>query len=300
MKQVVEILNRKTFLRLKNNQLKLYDSLEDTEYASVPIEDIEVLILSNRESVYSHQILVYLSEKNIPVIFCDNKFNPVSTISSICGNSLAAQRTKLQIKNSSINTVLWRKTIKAKVYGQGYTLKHIGSSIDLGKKYYSFETDPSVIEAQSARKYWNILFDDFKRDRYGNEPNSLLNFGYAILRSIISRIIIGKGLNPIFGINHSNYYNHLQLSDDIIEPYRFLIDIIVKRLENKGLLSINKESKKEIILFISNIRIQFDGSKIDISTAIKYTVQSLLCSYESGDHKKFIIVNGVSAGKIIL
>lgn len=69
MKQVVEILNRKTLLRLKNNQLKLYDSLEGTEYASISIEDIEVLILSNRESVYSHQILVSLSEKIFLLFF---------------------------------------------------------------------------------------------------------------------------------------------------------------------------------------------------------------------------------------
>ena len=107
--------------------------------------------------------------------------------------------------------------------------------------------DPQNLEAQGARRYWTHLFSKkFKRDRYTENINSLLNYSYAIIRSCTARAVMSVGLHPSLGIHHRNFYNPMCLVDDLMEPFRPIGDYVVKQFYDKGIIEVNKEVKQAL------------------------------------------------------
>jgi CRISPR-associated protein Cas1 len=108
--------------------------------------------------------------------------------------------------------------------------------------------DPENIEAQAARRYWATLFgDEFRRDRGALGVNSMLNYGYMVLRSAVARAIIAAGLHPTLGLHHSNEGNAMRLVDDLMEPFRPLLDLKVWRLLNEGEKEVTPETKRQLV-----------------------------------------------------
>ncbi len=136
--------------------------------------------------------------------------------------------------------------------------------------------DSTNMEGIAAQYYWKQLFENFTRERDGDAPNNFLNFGYAILRSMVARALVSSGLNPTIGIFHRNKYNPYCLADDIMEPYRPYVDELVLEWMNKPFrpTDMSKEAKAHL-LQIATKDVKIDGLKRPLLVAISSTTSSL-------------------------
>ena len=256
------------YLHSKQNQLVVKYPDSERQNASVPIEDIGVVILDAFRLTISQQLITKLIHNNVALITCDERHMPQGLMLNLDGNTLQQERFKIQLDVSlPLKKQLWQQTIKAKIGNQMgllLKLKGIRNSISArspNKESYTtlarasnknslvdYENmaywqrsvrsgDPDNYEARAAAFYWSQIFNEnmagFKRGRFEAEPNNLLNYGYAILRAITARSLVASGLLPTFGIHHHNKYNAYALADDIMEPYRPYVDEIVKTLADK-------------------------------------------------------------------
>ncbi len=151
---------------------------------------------------------------------------------------------------------LWQQTIKQKLTNQASVLAHYGKNAQpvsyLVDKVLSGDT--SNVEALGAKRYWSRLFGkEFTRERFGLAPNPALNYGYAILRASVARALSGSGLLPTLGIHHKNKYNSYCLADDIMEPYRPLVDAVVYEMHQSGMNTgeLGKEEKSTLLKILS-------------------------------------------------
>jgi CRISPR-associated protein Cas1 len=188
---------------------------------------------------------------------------------------------------------MWQQTINMKIKNQAAMLDAIG--VETKNMAYWADSvksgDPNNYEARAAVYYWANIFPDidhFKRDRYGDTPNSLLNYGYAILRGIVARSLVGSGLLTALGIHHRNKYNPYCLADDIMEPYRPYVDLIVCEImaegtENEGL---SKENKIQL-LSIATMDVMMDEQKSPLMIAVQRTTASVRKCFE-GESRKII------------
>ena len=215
-------------LTLKNRQLVIQNK-ETREESSVPVEDIGFVIIENNQVYISVPVINALAENNAAVVFCNEKHLPFSMNLPLGCNTIQNQLFAAQIESKlPVKKKCWKQIIEQKIKNQAKVLeKYKIDSIKL--KQYALEVksgDSTNREAIAAKLYWSLLIDDVNwiRTRFGNYPNNLLNYGYAILRAATARALIGSGLLPTLGIHHHNKYDAYALADDIMEPYRSYID----------------------------------------------------------------------------
>lgn len=153
---------------------------------------------------------------------------------------------------------IWKQIVEHKIHNQSLLLQKLGKGDDVLSKYHKNvkSGDTTNREALAAAAYWKLLLGkDFIRDRYGSCPNDMLNYGYAILRSVVSRALMNSGLLPMIGVFHKNRYNSFPLSDDVMEPYCPFIDEKVIELYTNGQIGIDHNFKKAILeLFYDSIK----------------------------------------------
>ena len=141
--------------------------------------------------------------------------------------------------------------------------------------------DPYNIEAQAARYYWTALFGrDFRRDIDAGGLNARLNYGYAIIRALISRAIVCGGLNPSLGVKHTNQYNHYCLADDLMEPLRPWVDLRVFRLATEGSSAQIDKAFKYEILTILGCSVHWNERLMPLMVACQYYIASLRDIFE--------------------
>jgi len=225
-------------------------SLENEERGRVPIEDISVLIVSGTGCGLSSNLLQVLLENNTPVIICGKNYLPAGMLMPISAHHQHAKRLKIQIETSGpLKKRLWQLIVKQKILNQGTILQHFlgkdGGLLALAKRVGS--GDSQNLEAQAAKRYWPKIFGaKFVRNPNLGGINSLLNYGYAVLRAGTARSVCAAGLHPALGIHHSNQYNPFSLADDLMEPVRPLVDYVVYKLWKSGLVELNPEVKKKL------------------------------------------------------
>lgn len=261
----------------------------ETRNTTIPIEDIGFVVIENQESYISIPALSKLSNNNVSVIFCDEKHMPKSMLLNLDGHHIQQELFRHQINASEpLKKQLWQQTIKAKIENQSSFLKLLGkhrTPMDYyASKILSGDTDNR--EAAAASFYWKHIFDfEFKRDRYGNYPNSFLNYGYIILRAAVARALAGSGLLTTLGIHHHNKYNAFCLADDIMEPYRPLVDAkvieIMKKHEEQDLTT---PIKAELLKVLTET-VYFENNKSPLIVGLETTASSLQQCY-SGKIKK--------------
>jgi len=221
------------YLSHKNSQLVISFPDKEKGDRTVPIEDIGVVVLENQQITISHGCIAALVQNNVALISCDNSHMPKGLILPLDGGNTQAERFRYQIEASApLKKQLWQQTIQQKIYNQAKVLNKI--SVDATNMFRWSKSvksgDPDNYEGRAAAYYWQNIFRnfmDFNRNRGGEPPNNLLNYGYSILRAIIARSLVSSGLLPTFGIFHRNKYNAYCLADDIMEPYRPFVDLIV-------------------------------------------------------------------------
>ena len=243
---------------MKNAQL-VVENHETAEIKTVPIEDIGVVLIENQMVTFTIPAMNAMVENNCAVIFCDGKHMPVSMLMNLDSNSVQSETYRFQVEASQpLKKNLWKQVVEAKIRNQSSLLRELGKDGDVLKPYYSNVKSGDVDnrEGIAARVYWDMLFDgSFQRDRDGEGPNALLNYGYAILRAGMARAIMGSGLFPAFALFHKNRYNAFPLADDLMEPYRPYVDQIVYSLYQDGVMTLNASSKQALLrlLFIDTV-----------------------------------------------
>lgn len=279
------------YLKTKNEQLII--SLKDGgEEKQVPIEDIGVLILDHSQITITQPTLSRLLHNNTAVITCDETHHPIGLFLNLDGHTLQSQRFKTQTEASApLKKQLWQQTVEAKIINQAKLLAQERQEnkllLNLAKKVKSGDSDNC--EAQAANYYWKNIFPEFlnfTRYREGEPPNNLLNYGYAILRAVVARNLVGSGLLPTFGIFHRNQYNAYCLADDIMEPYRPYVDKVVcdiVRMNGKFLDMTTK--MKEQLLGIPAMDVMLNNEKSTLMNAVQRTTASLSKCFEGKARK---------------
>ena len=282
------------YLSVKANQL-IIQNPETKETKQAVIEDIGVVVFDNPQITMSHGVLTRLLENNTAVITCDDKHLPTGMMLPLESNTLQSERFRYQIDATEpLKKQLWQQTIAAKVQNQANLLKHIGLNPNFLNKW-SKEVksgDPDNVEAKAAVHYWKNIFKSniefFYRERGGEAPNQLLNYGYAILRGIVARALVGSGLLPTLGIHHHNKYNAYCLADDVMEPYRPFVDKIVWDMVASGMdyETLGKE-QKQMLLGIAVMDIEFEDKRSPLMVGLQTTTASLVKCY-MGESRKII------------
>lgn len=282
------------YLSLRNAQLVLHlpevesnDTLPETmkkeAERTIPIEDIGVVILDHRRITITSGVLEALLENNCAVITCDQKSMPVGLLLPLCGNTTQNERFRTQLDVSlPLRKQLWQQTVKQKILNQEYVLRTNTDKETNCMRVWANDVrsgDPDNLEARAAAYYWKNLFKDypdFVRDRGGTPPNKLLNYGYAILRAVIARSLVGSGLLPTLGIHHHNRYNAYCLADDIMESYQPYVDELVLDLirQNEDISEINKRLKMQL-LGIPMLDVVINGKRSPLMIAAQQTTASL-------------------------
>ncbi len=288
------------YLRKKNNQLEIKtpknnkkESKKDfSKITQVPIEDIGIIILDHGQITLSQGLLSALVENNTAVITCNNKHHPIGLFLNLDANQLQSEKFQDQIEASvPLKKQLWQQTISTKIKNQASLLKKreipITNMMHWAKKVRS--GDPDNYEGRAAAYYWKNLFPEileFTRDRYGEAPNQLLNYGYAILRAVVARSLVASGLLPTLGIHHHNKYNAYCLADDIMEPYRpFVDEIVCTIVENGEDFYEMSKSIKEQLLEIPTVDIVIEEKRSPLMVGIQRTTSSLAKCYEGIQRK---------------
>lgn len=222
------------YLSLKLEQLvvRMPDSQDNMETVrTIPIEDIGILILDHKQITITQGLIEKLLDCNCALITCSSNHLPVGLMLPLYGNTIQNERFRYQLDASlPLRKQLWQQTIQAKIANQAAVLKYATGSIHNNMQVWATDVrsgDSTNMEARAAAYYWKTLFQDidgFVRGRDEDEPNNLLNYGYAIVRAVIARALVSSGLLPTLGIHHHNRYNAYCLADDIMEPYRPYVD----------------------------------------------------------------------------
>ena len=215
---------------------------EEDMVRTVPIEDLGVIILDNKQITITQGLIDALLENNCALITCDSRRMPVGLMLPLAGNTIQNERFRSQLNSSlPLRKQLWQQTIESKIRNQAAVLKYVTGMEHKNMLKWSDSVrsgDADNMEARAAVYYWKTIFPNdpcFIRDREDEGANALLNYGYAILRAVVARALVGAGLLPTLGIHHHNRYNAYCLADDIMEPYRPYVDkLVVEMLEDGG------------------------------------------------------------------
>ncbi len=260
-----------------------------------PIEDIGVVVIESEQVTLSSYLISALLENKVAIIICNDKHMPAGLMLPLVGNTEQSERYDAQITASlPLKKQLWQQTIAMKIRNQGAVLKKV-NNLEIGNMLaWSSQVrsgDPDNLEGRAAAYYWRNLFGEdsgFVRRQEGDDPNGLLNYGYAILRAVIARSLVASGLIPTLGIHHSNKYNAYCLADDIMEPYRQYVDLMVVNLIRKFHLApeISKETKKHL-LTIPTIDVKMGKLSRPLMVAASMTTASLAKCY-LGETRKLV------------
>ena len=279
--------------RLSIQQQQLLIKTEEKE-VRVAIEDIGVIVIDHYQVSVTHAVLHKLLDNNAAVITCNDKHHPAGLLLNLDGHTQQSEKFKAQIEASEpLKKQLWQQTIKAKINNQSAVLSTWEIDNSYLKRYAQLvlSGDTSNQEAQAARYYWKMLFNEedpfFVRERFGEYPNNFLNYGYAILRATVARGLVSSGLLPTLGIHHRNKYNAYCLADDIMEPYRPYVDHLVKVLMLETTEQELTTDIKRRLLNIPNIDLKIDGKDSPLMVGLQRTTASLAKCFE-GETKKIL------------
>ena len=255
------------------------------EIGRVPLDDVGVLLCNARGLTYSNGLMAELARRGAAVVFCGAKYLPAAWLMPVEGNHAQAMRMRLQTEASKpFRKRVWQATVRAKIRQQAAALDLLnggdGGLKSLVRKVRS--GDPDNVEAQAARRYWTALFGrDFRRDRYGEMPNPLLNYGYTVLRAATARAIASAGLHPSLGVHHRSRTNTMPLADDLMEPFRPMVDVRVHRLTGAGADEVSPDAKRALAGVLA-MDMKTDRGTTPLQTCVERAAQSLALSLESG------------------
>ena len=260
---------------------------------SIPIEDIGFVLLDHPQITITQALINNFLQNNVVIVHCDEKHLPVALSLSMENNHTYTKKLQAQIYASlPLKKKLWQQTVVAKIKNQAALLDNedvnpqklnwLASRVQSG--------DPENCEGRAAAYYWEHYFGLLekakKRGREEDPPNNLLNYAYAVIRAIIARALVGSGMMPVIGIHHRNKYNPFCLADDIMEPYRPVVDgLVLDICREEDEIDILIPALKVKLLQIISLDVNIEGQKSPLMVAASRTTASLMQCFE-GSRKK--------------
>jgi CRISPR-associated protein Cas1 len=294
-KHILDFSEGRNKLREENKQLVV--EKEDGSVVRIPFAEIAVILLSNANVSVTQAVMQSIAEFGGMMVICDYRHRPVSMMLPMEAYSLPVQRLKLQVEASQPTLKnAWQQIIKAKIRAQARCLADdsMQCSIDEAKGLMKIAEnvksgDPDNVEAQAAKRYWRALFPEieFHRNHESNDPlNNRLNYGYTIVRAMTARAICATGFHPALGVHHCNQRDAFCLADDLMEPFRPLVDWIVrlqfnisKKLETRKLTRELIPRVKEELIYPLTKHFDVNGEKRKLFDIITMLAQSLVKFY---------------------
>ncbi|WP_345969365.1 type II CRISPR-associated endonuclease Cas1 [Sulfurimonas sp. HSL1-6] len=273
-------------LSLKNLQL-VYEPYEE-ERITVPLEDITVIVLETTQASLTAALLSKIAEKNIALFSCDSYHRPNAVFLPFLGHSRVSQIAYIQ-QNVSLpfKKRVWQKIIKSKISNHAQLLAYCGADNTNVKRLVDQvkSGDRDNLEAYAARVYWGLLFKKFRRDQKAMDPvNVALNYGYAIVRGAIARSLVAYGLLPVFGLFHRSELNAYNLADDLIEPFRVMVDKAVKTLETEDEFEMVMTARtKSLLLSVLHSEMMLDGELVTLLHASDVAAKTLVSAMREND-----------------
>ena len=269
-------------LRVKNFQL-VYKSQETEDEISIPLEDISSIILENMQIEVTNYLLSACGEYNITLFSCDKKHQPNVILIPFYQHS---RNTKVALNQINITEPLkkrlWQKIIKQKIKNQSNVLKILFNNDCLDTFVTKVKSgDITNIEAFVSKQYWGLLFENFKRHS-DTKHNAALDYGYAIVRGTLAKYISSSGLIPCLGIHHCNELNSFNLVEDLIEPFRPFVDLLVSKLDTLTNPELSKDDKA-YLLNILNMQCQYKGEQITVQNACERICQTFVKSIDKNN-----------------
>lgn len=293
----LSLRNRQLVIRLPQVEINgtLSDHFKKEAERTFPIEDLGVVILDDKRITVTQGLLECLAENNCALLSCDSTHHPVALMLPVEGNTLLSERSRCQLECSKpLRKQLWQQTVQVKIANQAANLHQLVGAECRNMLAWVGQVrsdDADNLEARAAAYYWKNIFPEFPgfvRGREGLPPNNLLNYGYAILRAIVARSLVATGLLPSVGIHHHNRYNAFCLADDVMEPYRPIIDRVVRKVIARGepIDELTLEMKREL-LAIPTTDVFIAGQMRPLMVAVDQTTSSLYKCY-AGQSKRII------------
>jgi len=260
-------------------------SQDREEVGRIPLDDVAAVIVHAHGVTWSTNLVVALAERGALMVLCGSNHAPVAVCMPLDGHHGQNARIRAQWEaGKPLAKQIWREVVIAKIRWQAAVLEAHGiptQAFDmLARRVRS--GDPDNIEAQAARRYWPLLMGgEFRRDRDADGVNGLLNYGYTVLRSLLARSVIAAGLHPSIGIHHANRGNAFALADDLIEPFRPLVDAMVAALVSRGSMEVTPEAKRAFAGLIA-FDLSSDDGTTTVTVAAARLAHSLARCFETG------------------
>lgn len=263
-------------LTIKNNQLTI-----GTEDLTFPLEDINSIVVENARVTLSAGLLQRLANNEVAVYFCDEKHLPSAVLLPIVKHSRHFKLLKEQIDCSKpLYKQFWQSIVEKKVQNQAKCLELLNipgamTLYEMAKEIRSGDT--TNVEAKAAAFYFKRVFGESFHRSDESYTNALLDYGYAVIRGLIARTIVAYGFEPSIGIWHKNELNSFNLADDLIEPYRPLVDLYVASFFSDESTEISSYDRK-LMVRMMNYDMKIEGQKRILKNCIDITVSSLTSS----------------------
>lgn len=286
IRRTVEFSTPGTRLSVAHRQLVV--ERPEMPKATLPIEDLGVVIVDDGRASYTQAVFIELLEAGATVMITGRNHLPLGMMLPLDAHHVQTERHRAQVSvGEPTRKQVWRALVSAKLAQQGRVLAHFTGSdtglLALAKRVRS--GDPDNLEAQGAQRYWPRLFGkDFRRDREADGINALLNYGYAVLRAAVARAIVAAGLIPSLGVHHRNRSNPFCLADDLFEPYRPLVDWRVRLMLDEGgeAPALDERSTRAALLSLLNETVLVGGRRLAVLPAIEASATSL-CRVLAGE-----------------
>ncbi len=294
IKRTVEISSGPTHLSISRKQLVIKQ--DGDKKGQIPCEDIGVVVIDQPATTCSISALSSLMNANASFIICGSDHLPQGMLIPFANHTQVVSRLQTQIEAAKpLKKRLWKQIVQAKILAQSDNLqldsapwrllRNLSGEVKSG--------DSSNVEAHAAKIYWKhwlTLPDEegldtsqpYKRERYGEPPNGLLNYGYAVLRAAVARAIVSAGLLPALGIHHSNRSNAFCLADDLMEPLRPIVDLRVRELVTSGENEVNRYTKEQILDLLT-LRIEYKEHTGPLMVSLHHYVASFVRCLERTD-----------------
>jgi len=276
-------------LSMKNLQLIYEPKGEPT--INVPLEDITVIVLESNQASMTIALLSMCAEKNIAIFSCDSYHMPNGLFMPFHQHSRLSQISHIQRDMKlPLKKQIWQKIITQKISNQAQLLREFDKEdfqvrvlVDKVKS-----GDSENLEALGARRYWGLLFDKFTRDQKALDPRNIaLNYGYAVVRGAVARSLVAHGLLPTFGVFHNSDLNAYNLADDMIEPLRPMVDMVVKKLEIEDALDVHMGVEvKSALLNVLVMQMKLGEEKLTVLNICDSMTQTFVQSMRCNDVRK--------------
>ncbi|EJY56057.1 CRISPR-associated protein Cas1 [Alicyclobacillus hesperidum URH17-3-68] len=274
------MVTRSAKLSCRNNQLVVRQedesSGETCEY-TIPLEDIRTLMLEDRQSIITSALLARLAEFRIAVFTCDEKHLPNGVLLPYCQHSRGPKimQSQLEMKRPLVKR-LWQAVVRRKIENQAACLTLCGCSGDealLALAGRVASGDKGSIESQAARMYFKHLFGKAFKRSSDDFINSAMNYGYALIRGQVARSLCAFGFQPSIGLQHHSELNNFNLADDLMEPYRPIVDYVVASELDVDSPILSKLHKRRLMQILTQM-VWLENERYDLTASIEAMVSS--------------------------